>query len=133
MTPEQARGLARAAREDVKNAIEQDEKMVVRAIVVPSLCRALDALAARVEELEAAQAWRPIETAPKDGTPILAWQEGWGARETRSLTYMPGSPGYADGRKDRWWAWVEPVGNKAHRWRPTRWLPLLPPPPEEKP
>jgi len=39
---------------------------------VPALLAHIDALTARVAELEAGQAWRPIETAPKDGAQFIA-------------------------------------------------------------
>lgn len=72
--------------------------------------------------------WLPIETAPKDGTPILGWSIEYGARETRSDTYTPGSPGFAQGLTDRWWYWEEPKHNWASRWNPTHWQPLPAPP-----
>jgi hypothetical protein len=39
---------------------------------IPDLMAHIDALTARVAELEAGQAWRPIETAPKDGAQFIA-------------------------------------------------------------
>ena len=72
--------------------------------------------------------WRAIETAPLDGTKVLGWNEEYGARETRSETYTPGSPGYAEGRTDRWWQWEEPKHNWTSSWRPTHWMPLPPAP-----
>ena len=72
--------------------------------------------------------WRPIETAPQDGTPILAWNAEYGARETRSITYTPGSPGFAEGLTDRWWQWDEPKNNWSLKWQPTHWMPLPEPP-----
>lgn len=66
--------------------------------------------------------WQPIETAPRDGTPILGWNSTFGARETKSITYLPGSPGHADGRTDRWWNWEEM--HRVTRWHPTHWMPL---------
>jgi hypothetical protein len=60
--------------------------------------------------------WQPIETAPKDGTDVLAWDG-----DSVSLV---------------WWS----VGAKKWAWgdfyldapAPTHWMPL-PPPPEDKP
>ena len=77
--------------------------------------------------------WQPIETAPKDGTPILGWSIEYGARETRSDTYTPGSPGFAQGLTDRWWYWEEPKHNWASRWNPTHWQPLPAPPAQKDP
>lgn len=76
--------------------------------------------------------WQPIETAPTDGTPVLGWNAEYGARETRSVTYTPGSPGFEAGRTDRWWRWSEPKNSWLMAWDPTHWMPL-PPPPEVKP
>lgn len=72
--------------------------------------------------------WKTIDTAPQDGTPILGWSADFGARQTASRTYTPGSPGHAQGRTDRWWDWVEEYANTAHRWHPTHWQPLPSPP-----
>lgn len=72
--------------------------------------------------------WLPIETAPKDGTNVLCWSAEFGARESRNITYTPGSPGHAEGRTDRWWEWLEPKKCWAFNWSPTHWMPLPPPP-----
>lgn len=69
--------------------------------------------------LEAEQ-WRPIETAPKDGTPILLWNPTW----------------YQDkgGMCVGLWSTVSPAGwyavEHAMHIDPTHWRPLPPPPKE---
>lgn len=74
-------------------------------------------------------AWMPIETAPKDGTPFLAFDIN---EEQHVLCWREGKP-YGDRGPGRGsWAW------RLHRWmfgeqelfRPTHWQPL-PQPPEE--
>lgn len=68
------------------------------------------ALEARVRELEGERGWRPIETAPKDGTTVLARQGNWAAFHT----YWNGDS----------WSPVEYNGS----FRPTHWQPLPLPP-----
>lgn len=87
--------------------------------------------------------WQPIETAPKDGTPILGYgpmpginaeDHGWHqVRETNWKCYPVGSPGYAKWQKGEGplgigWDWYESVHNWSHSWQPTHWMPLPPPP-----
>lgn len=72
--------------------------------------------------------WLPIESAPKDGTPILAWSHGHGARETRWEFYGVGSQArekYERGEGPSGaWGWHEPMHNWASSWNPTHWQPL---------
>lgn len=83
--------------------------------------------------------WQPIETAPKDGTPILAYgplpgcnadEHSWhGVRETKWKCYPLGSPGYVawergEGPLGIGWDWYESVHNWSHVWKPTHWMPL---------
>lgn len=77
--------------------------------------------------------WQPIETAPKDGTRILAWSSEYGQRETRMTMYGKGSPGYAkwargEGPAESGWNWQEPQNNWASNWHPTHWKVLCAPP-----
>jgi hypothetical protein len=71
--------------------------------------------------------WRPIETAPRDGTPILACVSGYGDEELWPGrgpitvywgTYHPNSPGKG--------AWRD--GNGHRRPHLTHWMPLPEPP-----
>ncbi len=70
--------------------------------------------------------WRPIETAPKDGTPVLVWDESMGSNKR-------------DGCDDRRYAigyvrcgWATPHGTWGNRnnshCSPTHWQPLPAPP-----
>lgn len=71
------------------------------------------------EAVRVAQGWRPIETAPKDGTQILAW----------APDFYPGFYGVAEwAEKQDWrpetvagWFWN-------YATRPTHWMPLPTPP-----
>lgn len=67
-------------------------------------------------------AWQPIETAPKDGTEILAFGR---AEYERTL--------YAKGHHVCWWEGQQETGYWSGRdgdcdYRITHWMPLPPPP-----
>lgn len=73
--------------------------------------------------------WQAIESAPKDGTRFLGWNEDYGIRETKMNLYGEGSPGYADwkagkGPREAGWDWYEPKHNWGSSWKPTHWMPL---------
>jgi len=69
--------------------------------------------------------WQPIETAPKDGTAILAWP-------------INGNGFYSKDEEDRisyvvrWYArnavWLEASGEEYMQCYPTHWMPLPAPP-----
>jgi hypothetical protein len=60
--------------------------------------------------------WQPIETAPKDGTEILAWD---GSVRTTAVWWVPGKQ----------WSLVSPgeYAEDSEVW-PTHWMPLPEPP-----
>ena len=60
-------------------------------------------------------AWQPIETAPRDGTEILAW-DGIGMK-------------FAWRYEDRWIYDIEMESPYLTLWHPTHWQPLPSPPP----
>ena len=73
--------------------------------------------------------WQKIETAPKDGTRVWAWNSEYGQRETYMKKYGKGSPGFAewekgDGPLNAGWLWEEPQHNLGSTWKPTHWMPL---------
>lgn len=81
------------------------------------------------------EAGRPIEEAPRDGTPIIAWgapssrypdEREW--RETRWTLYGEGSPAHAAHKAGKgpegYWDWSEPHSNWGASWKPTRFIPL---------
>jgi hypothetical protein len=87
-----------------------------------------ESLRARVAELEAAQAWRPIETAPFDGLIQLMVEGCDGERRT-----FAAEASYRNGEK----VWIETSGwtgwTKLHPgWTPVGWLPLTTPPQKEQ-
>lgn len=67
--------------------------------------------------------WRPIETAPKDGTTVQvalwAWNQVGGQRLYCYARYGQGGPHWQEVRWDE-------VGEKIYD--PTHWMPLPPPP-----
>jgi len=89
----------------------------------------IERLRARVAELEAAQAWRPIESAPKDGTHVLARDVPLGIRIT-NLTHPPMVVHWFDYIGDAslsGWYLSHGAGD-GPAVSPTYWLPLPAPP-----
>jgi len=77
---------------------------------------------AEIERLRALVEWRPIETAPKDGTFLLLFDP----HNDRTITVGFWS---TQGLGPEWARWVSIPG--AFGRKPTHWLPL-PPPPRDK-
>lgn len=60
--------------------------------------------------------WQPIETAPKDGTAILAWEKDWECPAVVSLEEYDGT---------EYWEYRESLINDAMGEAfPTHWIPL---------
>lgn len=68
--------------------------------------------------------WQPIETAPKDGTPVLGWD---GDCMTTVQWWWPSIGTPADGYWDLVCAGMYASDGE---WAPTHWMPLPPPPAE---
>jgi hypothetical protein len=66
--------------------------------------------------------WKPIETAPKDGTPILAlYADAWGMRRYSVRYWSTGNwESGKEGWSDEW--------RQLRKDQPTHWQPLPPPP-----
>ena len=69
-------------------------------------------LQAEIERLRAERAWRPIETAPKDGTEI--W--GWNGHDMETIIWAGDPPG-----------WLSTLTDNQF-WQPTHWQSLPEPP-----
>lgn len=69
--------------------------------------------------------WQPIETAPKDGTRILAfWPDVYGNSSAVQIETWWGAWGHGRS-KETWqnaWEWADGANN------PTHWMPLPTPP-----
>lgn len=72
--------------------------------------------------------WRPIETAPRDGTPFLAWCEGTSPINGLKRSYW-GLCHWDDKGRDVFVHYWD--GDPAPDFPPLYWMPL-PPPPEAK-
>lgn len=69
--------------------------------------------------------WQPIETAPKDGTAILAWPIwGGGFYSPEGETQIA----YVMRWEERKSIWVEASGEEYMQCSPTHWMPLPPAP-----
>lgn len=67
--------------------------------------------------------WQPIETAPKDGTPILCYAPQRQAHWVSVYVVKWSDPDEDDGT-----GWVEAAGEEWGRWNATHWMPLPAPP-----
>ena len=65
--------------------------------------------------------WQPIETAPKDGTPVVVF-----APTTRAGTIRTNMRTITVAYLDRFYWWCSVDGK--HSLKPTHWMPLPPPP-----
>lgn len=98
------------------------------AVTMHEAANAIDAYRADLTALRAAvPQWQPIETAPKDGTPVLVWESEYG-REALTAAYIeftdPPPDGYHSG-------WFDRVHGHSEL-QPTHWMPLPHPPTESK-
>ena len=76
--------------------------------------------------------WQPIETAPKDGTPVWAWLFDVGIRQVRWWSAEEIAEEEGDDEPENWAAgWYE-VRDWNEGWSPKFWLPVnaIPEPPE---
>ena len=90
--------------------------------------------------------WQPIETAPKDGTKVFIWREGWDQAPVAQWRDYPGNPvvgsdesesadcwmhgwlfheWFTPGIEDGWLGWNEDIDEGC---MPTHWMPLPEPP-----
>jgi len=83
---------------------------------IPVLVSEVKSLQRRITELEQAQAWQPIETAPKDGTAILLYAP---SEVGRGRTVWPGC--YVESYAE----WLQIGGGFVD---PTHWRPMPDPP-----
>lgn len=115
------------------DALEHECKQAADAYDGECYQRDIIQLVGRIRELERAAEWRPIETAPKDGTVIDLW-----VGDHRRTSCFWGLPHHCCGEMgsycDSEWhdlvdGWVddmnEPLGEFAS---PTHWMPLPPTP-----
>ena len=77
--------------------------------------------------------WQPIETAPKDGTPVLVFCPEFPAEHSRNVAPRVMEARWNNpGMDPRNGAWGDPVYDE---WNcePTHWMPLPAPPAKEQP
>lgn len=91
-----------------------------------SIPKMLADINARALELPAFGQWLPIESAPKDGTPLMVWVAEDDAVGTHCLAPISIT-------NDGWW-WDDSTGDQIRRiLSATHWMPLPPPPAKDSP
>ena len=79
--------------------------------------------------------WQPIETAPKDGTNILAWNYNPNYLVNPYIAWFGVDLNEADDRKKEWLTGDGDDFSTGHYFtpcQPTHWMPLPEPPKQEK-
>lgn len=93
------------------------------------------AIGSIVALLSSTDGWREIDSAPRDGTPILAYLNQTGIRQLRwmSPAECASYEDYANDVADYDGCWVQ-VGDETQEYNPLWWLPIeaLPPPPHSE-
>lgn len=80
---------------------------------------------------EPEERWQPIETAPKDGTRILAFDPECGTEICYPKMFPRPVDGYSESwPRDKWEIFRDDKYAPGHTWSfyPTHWMPLPPPP-----
>lgn len=124
---------ARAARDARRTALEEAAKVAEGSVLYSSTAAAPDPMPCTPAQIAAAiralidrepepvvDGWRDIATAPKDGTSILVWADGYDRPEVVRWAVRRGVGGWLGG------------DNSIFDDTPTHWMPL-PQPPEVKP
>jgi len=75
--------------------------------------------------------WQLIETAPKDGTPILCYDPKMDDLKVYVVKWSEINIFYTDPPRIIS-SWIEASGEEWHGWAPTHWMPLPLPPRGEK-
>jgi hypothetical protein len=112
-------------RDEMRELVTNEDRMAADPLAWASECGL--ALRQLLEETE----WKPIETAPKDGTEIFIWREGWHCAPVAKWEYNVDADAYG-------WTIDEEVylGQCDEGWlgyvdddpMPTHWMPLPAPP-----
>lgn len=78
--------------------------------------------------------WRPIETAPKDGTAVLVMRDIWPGTETGHAEECNGHNTYVaqfwdgEGDEGEWMCYMDMIREPICPIEPTHWMPLPLPP-----
>lgn len=98
-------------------AVNLDDNIEIAAKVVATIRNQIETLVSETARLRAEleNRWLPMETAPKDGTPIIVAYDATG---DVLVVYFCSEIGH----------WREWAGNPCYRHYPTHWMPIPPPP-----
>jgi hypothetical protein len=119
-----------AALRDYKTLRWQDVDVRAMAAQYAALSEQVKTARAQLDALRAATSWRPIESAPRDGTVVDLWVKRWN-HETDTFDGKRVTGCRACGGADLWLREYQ-QGMPANS-RPTHWMPLPAPPAPEPP